>query len=423
MKYISLILLFIAGQTLLGQKASVPDLAKAGISPERFALVEEYIEQNIADGVIPGGTFYIARKGEVILDKAFGNKSEAEPFVRGDIFRIASMTKALTTVAILQLFEQGQLQLDDPVHKYLPAFKNMTVIDTFNMEDTSYTVRPAETDITIRHLLTHTSGIYYGLFEEPKYTKVYQDHGIDQLGIYHPKLTTIEMANAIAKAPLKHEPGTQWTYGLGMDVLGAVIEKITKRKLSLIFLTEIFYPLGMHDSHFYLPEAKYDKLAPLYTYDATGALVISDDQMSNFPIFLNKGHYAGGGGVSSTARDYGRFLQALLSDGEYNGERILSKSTIELMRTEQIAHLNKTGHGMSPIPGMSFCLGSALITQEGEKLGPFSAGTYNWGGYFNSKWWVDPQEDMLFVGMTNVLPFPHADFWDKLYVILYASVE
>jgi len=423
MKYISLILFLLSGITLTSQKAVVPDFHTAGISEERFALVEEYIEQNIADGVIPGGSFYIVRKGEVIMDKAFGNKSVSEPFVRGDIFRIASMTKALTTVATLQLVEQGQLQLDDPVHKYLPAFKTMTVIDSFNMNDTSYTVRPAKTDITIRHLLTHTSGLYYGLFEEPKYTKVYKEYGIDQLGIYHPKLTTIEMANAIAQAPLKHEPGTQWTYGLNMDVMGAVIEKITKRKLSLIFLTEIFYPLGMHDAHFYLPEAKYDKLAPLYTYDADGMLIVSQDQQKDFPIFLNKGHYAGGGGVSCTARDYGKLLQALLNDGEYNGNRILSRSSVDLMRTEQIAHLNTSGHGMSPIPGMSFCLGSALITQEGEKLGPFSAGTYNWGGYFNSKWWVDPKEDMLFVGMTNVVPFQHPEFWDKLYVILYASVE
>lgn len=417
------VLLFLIVQSVFAQKATIPDFTKAEMSAERFALVEEYIEENIAAGVIPGGTFYIASKGEVVLDKAFGKKSETADFVRGDIFRIASMTKALTTVAILQLYEKGELKLDDPVHKYLPAFKNMTVIDSFNMEDSTYTVKPAENVITLRHLLTHTSGIYYGLFEEAKYTKVYQDFGIDQLGLYHPDMTTIEMADAIAKAPLKHEPGTQWTYGLSMDVLGAVIEKITKRKLSLIFLTEIFYPLGMHDAHFYLPEAKYDKLAPLFTYNESGELIISEDPLVNFPIFLNKGHYAGGGGVSCTAKDYGRFLQALLNDGEYNGKRILSRSSIELMRTEQIAHLNKTGNGMSPIPGMSFCLGSSLITEEGEMLGPFSTGTYSWGGYFNSKWWVDPKEEILFVGMTNVLPFPQSDFWDKLYAIVYAAVE
>lgn len=416
-------LLFFIAQYAIAQKSTIPDFTKAEMSKDRLALVEEYIEENIAAGIIPGGTFYIARKGEVVLDKAFGKKTETDDFVRGDIFRIASMTKALTTVAILQLYEQGKLKLDDPVHKYLPAFKNMTVLDTFNKVDSTFAVKPAENVITLRHLLTHTSGIYYGLFEEAKYRKVYKYFEIDQLGIYHPEMTTLEMADAIAKAPLKHEPGTQWTYGLSMDVLGAVIEKITKRKLSLIFLTEIFYPLGMHDAHFYLPEAKYDKLAPLFTYDADGKLIHSPDPTVDYPIFLNKGHYAGGGGVSCTARDYGRFLQALLNDGEYNGKRILSKSSIELMRTEQIAHLNKTGNGMSPIPGMSFCLGSALITQEGEMLGPFSAGTYSWGGYFNSKWWVDPKEEILFVGMTNVLPFPHSDFWDKLYAIIYAAVE
>jgi CubicO group peptidase (beta-lactamase class C family) len=386
------------------------------------ALVEAYLEEKIAQGVIPGGTFYLSHKGEVLVDDAFGKKDVEGKvdFKRNDIFRIASMTKALTSVAILQLIEQGKLSLDDPISKYIPDFKNMEVLDVYDEETATFSTVPSKKQVTIRHLLTHTSGIYYGLFENEKYRNVYTKYGIDQFGIYVPDLTTIDMARMIAKAPLKHEPGTQWTYGLNMDVLGAVVEIITKRKLSLIFLTEIFYPLGMHNSHFYLPEAKYNMLAPLFTINEEGQLLHSQDEIANFPIFLNKGHYAGGGGVSSTAIDYGKFLEALHNKGEYNGKRILKESTIDLMLTEQLGEMNiDLGEG----PGVGFCLGHRLVTETQEGPVPFGEGTYSWGGYFNSKWWVDPTNDLVFVGMTNVLPFPHQDFWPGLYEVIYKSIE
>ncbi len=385
-------------------------------------LIEDYLEEKITQGVIPGGTFYLSHKGEVLLDKAVGKRDLENnvDYKRNDIFRIASMTKALTTVAIMQLVEDGQLQLDDPVSKYIREFKEMTVLDSYDEETATFSRVPATNQITIRHLLTHTSGLYYGLFEEEKYQKVYKEHGIEQLGIYTPDLTTIDMAKMIAQAPLKHQPGTAWTYGLNMDVLGAVVEIITKRKLSLIFLTEIFYPLGMHNSHFYLPEAKYDMLVPLYTINEEGKLLHTDDESANFPIFLNKGHYAGGGGASSTAIDYGKFLEAIHNKGAYNGGRILEEATVELMLTEQLADMNVT---FSPDPNISFCLGHQLVT--GEPLGPvpFGEGTYSWGGYFNSKWWVDPSNDIVFVGMTNVLPFVHEDFWPGLYERIYQSLN
>lgn len=384
-------------------------------------LVDNYLNEKIEAGVIPGGTFYLSHKGEVLVDKAFGHKDveKKEDYKRNDIFRIASMTKALTTVAILQLLEDGKLGLDDPVSTYLPEFKQMEVLDVYDEETGTFSTKPAKQQVTIRHLLTHTSGLYYGLFEEEKYRNVYAKHGIDQLGIYAPDLTTIEMARLIAKAPLKHQPGEQWTYGLNMDVLGAVVEIVTKRKLSLIFLTEIFYPLGMHNSHFYLPEAKYDMLAPLFAINEEGQLIHSPDEMSNFPIFLNKGHYAGGGGVSSTAVDYGKFLEALHNKGEYNGKRILEESTVALMLTEQLSNMNVA---YEEGPNIGFCLGHRLVMETQEGPVPFGKGTYSWGGYFNSKWWVDPTNDLVFVGMTNVLPFPHEDFWPGLYALIYESV-
>lgn len=418
-----ILFLFIQTSCTIGQKAK-PEVVQANQTVDHktdFSPLDTYIQEHIDEGVIPGGTFYIAHKGDVLYDKALGksNIEEGIDFKRNDIFRIASMTKAFTTVAIMQLYEQGLLQLDDPVSTYIPEFAQISVLDEFNEADSSFTTVPATVEMTIRHLLTHTSGLYYGQFIGGKHQAVYMKSGIDQIGIYTPNLTTIEMARLIAKAPLMHEPGAQWTYGLSMDVLGAVVEVITKKKLSLVFLTEIFYPLGMHNSHFYLPEAKYNMLAPLFTYDADGQLIHSPDPSANFPIFLNKGHYAGGGGASSTAVDYGKFLQALLHKGSLNGKRILSEKTIDLMLTEQISHLNKTGHGMSPAPGDSFCLGHRLFTAENEHTAPFSAGTYSWGGYFNSKWWVDPKKEIVFVGMTNVLPFTDETFWTEMFELVY----
>jgi len=426
---IRILLVFLIVQTscAVAQRAesSVAKVKESIINQDKLALLDAYIDDHIDKGIIPGGTFYITHKGKVIYDKAKGYSDieKGIAYKRNDIFRLASMTKALTSVAIMQLYEQGLLGLDDPVSKYIPEFKNMTILKDYNDESDTYSTIPAEQEMTIRHLLTHTSGLYYGSFVDGIYKKAYEKAGIDQLGIYTPDLTTLDMARLIAKAPLMHEPGQKFTYGLSMDVLGAVVEVITKKKLSLIFLTEIFYPLGMINSHFYLPEAKYQMLIPLYTYNAEGKLIHTSDQGSNYPIFLNKGHYAGGGGLSSTAVDYGRFLQALLNKGEYKGKRIIKESTLDLMLSDQMADLNKTGMGMSQNAGQSFCLGSALVTEANEHTAPHSKGTYSWGGYFNTKWWVDPEKELVFVGLTNVLPFSKDEFWEDMYDIIYSSME
>lgn len=426
---IRILLIFLIVQTscAVAQKATPIEaqVQEVTINPDKLALLDEYIDSYIEKGLIPGGTFYITHKGKVIYDKAKGysNIETGVEYKRNDIFRLASMTKALTSVAIMQLYEKGLIGLDDPVSKYLPEFKNMTVLQDFDDETNTYTTIPAENVMTIRHLLTHTSGLYYGSFVDGIYKKAYRKAGIETLGIYTPDLTTLDMARLIAKAPLAHEPGQKWTYGLNMDVLGAIVEVVTKKKLSLIFLTEIFYPLGMINSHFYLPQAKYQMLIPLYTYNAEGKLIVSPDPSSNFPIFLNKGHYAGGGGLSSTAVDYGRFLQALLNKGEFNGKRILNESSIDLMLTNQMTDLNKVGMGMSQKPGENFCLGSRLITEANEHTAPHSKGTFSWGGYFNTKWWVDPEKELVFVGLTNVLPFPSEEFWPDMYDIIYSSLE
>lgn len=394
------------------EKADVPDLKK----------LDDYLTQKIEEGVIPGGVFYLSHKGKPIYHKAFGNISEARPYAETDFFRIASMTKAVTTIAILQLYEQGKLGLDDTLEKYLPAFKDPVVLETFNDEDGSYTTTPASSSITIRHLLTHTSGIYYSQFIDGYKKKVYEQFGLDKYGITSPGTATIPMANNIAKAPLAHEPGSRWTYGLNMEVLGAVVEQISGQTLGEYFDEHIFGPIGAEDIHFYLPPAKSGRLAPLYTYDEAGKLKASTEMIWGFPMLsFEKASFHGGGGLSATALAYSKVIQALHNKGEYNGQRILSEETIELMVQDHTSELTAAGMGVSKNEGVSFCLGHRLVTKRNKEQGPWNTGTISWGGYFNSKWWSDPVSDLVFVGMTNVLPFPYEDFWSDMYEVLYEN--
>ena len=385
--------------------------------------VDQYIQEHVNSGKIPGGTFYITHRGNVIYHKSFGEKYPGVNYDNNDIYRIASMTKALTTVAILQLYERGKLKLDDPIEKYIPAFAETAVLDKVNPVDSSYTTIPKSTSITVRHLLTHTSGIYYGQFEGGDRQIAHIKSGIDGFGIAIPKITTMEIANMIARAPLAHQPGTQWTYGLNMDVLGAIVEVISGESLDDYFQTNIIQKVGMTNTGFNLPESKHKEIVPLYTYEENGQLKIDKTDIWMFPAGPDEDGHFGGGGMASTAEDYGKFIQALMNKGVGENGRILSRHTIELMTTDQIGHLTMQGKGMSSVPGLSFCLGHALVTPLGAGYGPHKPGTYSWGGYFNSKWWVDEEEELTFVGMTNVLPFPYPEFWDKLYPIIYATLD
>ncbi len=423
--YFVLIALFFSCSTtqIMEQPEVMSYSSEEATIPQGIPALDNYIQEYVDNGVIPGGVFYVSHKGKIVYHKAFGERAE-----KSNIFRIASMTKAVTSTAIMQLYERGKLRLDDPIDKYLPAFADPTVLDEYNEDDDSYTTLPANKSITIRHLLTHTSGIYYGPFQGGNREKVYAKYNLGEFGLSTPEISTQEMANMIAKTPLAHHPGEQWTYGLNMDVLGAIVEVISGKDLFTYFSQNIFQPLGMEDTYFYLPESKVAQLVPVFTYDENGKLMVGDAQSDfgdfDYPALQDEpSHFAGGGGLSSTAADYGKFVQMLLDKGIANGKRVLARHTVELMTTDQINHLNLQGKGMTKIPGISFCLGHAYVTESGAGVGPHKPGSFSWGGYFNSKWWADPEEELLFVGMTNILPFPHGEFWDKMYPIIYASLD
>ncbi|MEL7004193.1 MAG: serine hydrolase domain-containing protein, partial [Bacteroidota bacterium] len=332
-----------------------------------------------------------------------------------------------TTVSIMQLYERGELSLDDPVFYYIPAFFKSVILDEFDESDSSFTTRPTKKKITIRHLLTHTSGITYPSFNPGKIQAVYAKSGANDFGLSHATMTTEEMANQLAKVPLVFEPGERYMYGLNMEILGRVIEVASGMSLSQYFKKNIFEPLGLTDTHFYLPQSLRSRLVPVYTYSQERKLIMAEDtefgRILEYPKMKDNNHYAGGGGMSGTAMDYAIFIQALLNDGEYNGNRILSRKTIDIMTSDQMIVLNEKGNGFSNIPGITFGLGFSLLTEAARGVSHKSPGTYEWGGYFNTKYFIDPEEEMIFVGMTQIVPFARNDFWDRLNAIIYGAIE
>ncbi len=400
-----------------------------GISAKRLQLLDQFIQDYVNKGFIPGGVFLVARDNQIVYNKTFGFRvpDKKTTYKKDDIFRICSMTKAITTVAIMQLYEQGKLGIDDPVQNYIPAFKKTQVLNTFNEKDSSYTTVPVKSPITLRELLTHTSGLAYGDFYPGKIMAVYAKNNMLGVGLSHNSWTTEEFINRLAEVPLAFQPGDHFLYGLNMDVLGRVIEVVSGEKLNDYFRKHIFEPLGMKDTYFYLPKEKQNRLAPIYGYDANNQLEIlkSAGIATNvdYPKNTDIGHYAGGGGLSSTAMDYAIFIQMLVNNGKYNNQQILGRKTIEMMTSDQMISLNKVGKGYSQTPGNTFCLGFSLLTPEGDGLNCKSPGTYEWGGYYTTKFFIDPKEDLIFIGMMQIHNFQHGEFYDRVAAIIYGAIE
>lgn len=423
---LSLIVLFQVYSKAQALSEAKPE--SVGISSEKLKLIDDMSNQFIAEGKIPGGVILIARKGKIVYYKNFGFKDDTKSIAaqKDDIFRIASMSKAITTVGVMQLFERGLIGLDDAVDKYIPAFKKTCVLESFDTSDSSYTTVPVKSPITIRQLLTHTSGIPYSDYKGNNLNVIYEKMGMTQIGLSHEGMTTEEFIDRLAGVPLAFQPGERYQYGLNMDVLGRVIEVVSGMKLSDYFRKNIFDPLGMNDTWFYLPKEKQDRLFPVFSSTRAGLKLATGSGMINFlnyPKREDNNHYCGGGGLSSTAMDYARFIEALLNNGEYNGKRILARKTIEVMTADQMIVLNREGKGFSKTPGYTYCLGFSLITEPAKGMDSKSVGTYEWGGYFSTKFFIDPKEELIFVGMTQVAPNDYGYFWSRITTLIYSSIQ
>ena len=387
----------------------------AGISGDRLIRIDKMIQQNIDSGWIAGAVGFIARDGNIVYDKSFGvNNIESKTLMhRDDIFRIASQTKAITSVAVMMLFEEGKLLLDDPVSKYIPEFANPMVIGKFNEKDTTYTTVKANREITIRDLLTHTSGIDYAGIGSAHMNAIYAKSGIPT-GFVSEKIILGDKIRKLGKLPLVHQPGEKFTYGLNVDVLGYLVEILSGESLDKYFHSHIFEPLGMNDTYFYLPASKYDRLVKVSAEDNNHHLVNAAAAFVNYPLVQGT-YYSGGAGLSSTIKDYATFLQMLLNKGEYNGKRLLSRRTVELMTTNQIGDLN--------LGSDKFGLGFEITTARGQaKLG-LSEGSFSWGGYFATTYWADPKEHLVCLLFLQQSPFSHSEIQDKFKAMVYQALN
>ncbi|MDR9418597.1 serine hydrolase domain-containing protein [Gracilimonas sp.] len=334
-----------------------------------------------------------------------------------DLFRIASMTKIITTTAILQLYEDGKLSLNDSVKKYIPEFDDPVVLTEFNEETGNYETRPADREITIHDLLTHTSGVAYG-FTNSTFSRIFTEAGVPDLGTEDSVFIEETMA-VLADLPLAHDPGEQFTYGLNTDVLGRVVEVASGFSLAEYFETHIFEPLNLEDIGFYHPGRTGD-LTRLYTIQDSSLVPYPEDDYGlitpNFPVSGAMTYYSGGAGLTSSTADYHTFLSALHNGGAWNGVRILEEETVDLMSSNQIGELD--------LDGNKFGYGLMITTEEGYEAGKRSAGSLSWGGAFQSTYWMDPEYDMVVILMTQVLPsMGQAEFYDDFERAVYESVE
>jgi len=375
---------------------STPPLSESspqsvGMSEERLALIDNMLTQSIENNQIPGAVALIARNGKIVYYKAFGmaENDTKRNLKRDDIFRIASQSKAITSTAVMMLWEEGKFRLDDPISKYIPEFENAQILDSLNKIDTTYLTSPAKGEITIRHLLTHTSGIGYGIIDNDQFSKIYQKAGIIDL-FTTSSVTIEENIKKLAGLPLHHEPGKQFTYSEGLDVLGYFIEVLSGKPLDVFFRERIFEPLGMNDTYFYLPNSKNSRLVPVQTLkDEKWIRYTNTNYDTDYPIKGAKTFFSGGAGLSSTAKDYATFLQMYLNDGELNGVRLLSRTTVQVIMANQIGDLlGDSGAGY----GLAF----GVLDQDGQNMGGRgSNGTINWGGYFNTQYFADPKEEII----------------------------
>lgn len=367
--------------------------AGVGVSPERLSRIDAMLEQAVRAGKIPGVVALVARKGKVIYHKAFGlaDNEANRPLKRDDIFRIASQSKAITATAVMILWEEGRFRLDDPISNFIPEFKNMQVLTSYNEQDGTWTGESAKRPITIRHLLTHTSGIGYGVIDgDARFKKIYAQAGITDLFTTEP-VTIAESVKKLAALPLHHHPGDKYTYSEGLDVLGYFIEIVSGMPFDQFLQKRLFGPLGMNDTGFYLPAEKAGRLVTVQKPD-NGKWVRYPVTFydPDYPIKGAKTFFSGGAGLSSTARDYATFLQMYLNGGELNGVRILSRTTVETIMREQVAR-ELWGNG-----DMHYGLAFGVVTEKGVARGGLgSAGTFDWGGYFNTQYFADPKEGIV----------------------------
>ncbi|MDA7711494.1 beta-lactamase family protein [Flavobacteriaceae bacterium] len=412
-----LLLAFMLQLTLYAQEFKKVPANSVGLSSERLEFLTNTFQEYVDQGELPGAVVLVARKGQIAYLNAFG-KSDKEnnlPMQENSIFRIASQTKAIVSVGIMLLQEEGKLLITDPVGKYIPAFKETTV--AVPQEGAAYEIVKAQRPITIRDLLTHTAGIGYGQGIASDLWKQANIQGWYFADREEPIQATV---SRMAALPFEAQPGEKFVYGYNTDILGALIEVVSGESLDTFLKTRILDPLGMNDTHFYLPKAKSSRLTVVYSPTKKGL-----ERAPNPGGMVGQGAYldgprvsfSGGAGFLSTAVDYAKFLQMMLNKGSFNGKQIISPKTVALMT---VNHL-----GAIPFPwekGVGFGLGFSVVEDLGQRGVLGSKGEFGWGGAYHSTYWVDPQEELVVVYFTQLIPANGLDDHQKLRALVYQAL-
>ncbi len=370
-----------------------------GISAQKLADLEQHFQKYVDNGKLAGLTTLVSRKGKIVHFQAYGsqNLETDTPMDKETVFRIYSMTKPITSTALMMLWEEGKFKLDDPVSKYLLSFKNPQVFAGQN-EDGSLRTIPASREITILDLMRHTAGLSYGVFSDTPVDRAYRKNGVLAFG---DKSTLASMITKLGEQPLLYQPGDAWVYSLSVDVQGRLVEILSGKTLVEFFNEHIFEPLEMDDTAFYAREDEAPRLAEMYALDREKKLVPYKGEFwqdfTEAPSILS-----GGGGLVSTTEDYWRFSQMIANGGSLNGVRILKPETVAMMTKNQLPkNLNGIAAGAQ---GLGFGLGFAVVQNPDKIKGPTNVGNYFWGGMANTIFWVDPKEEIIAILMTNVLP-------------------
>lgn len=378
----------------------------AGLSVDRLERISQHLEDKyIRPGKLPCAVTLVARHGQIVWVKAQGlmDVERNRPARRDTLFRIYSMTKPVTSIAMMQLYEQGRFLLDDPVYKYIPSWRNLRVYKGGSYP--AFETEPAASAMTIRDLLTHMSGLTYGFLERTDVDAAYRQLKLDGSSI----LTLDKLVERLAELPLEFSPGTAWNYSVSTDVVGYLVQLLADKPLDDYFREHIFSPLGMVDTGFQVKPDQLDRFAACYLHQPGDTMKLQDDpersRFSKTPRFLS-----GGGGLVSTIDDYHSFAQALCQGGEYRGQRIIGRKTLEFMRrnhlpgNQDLPALSVGAFSETPYEGSGFGLGFSVKTDVAKSLTNGSEGEFGWGGLASTNFFVDPKEDMVMIFMTQLMP-------------------
>jgi len=418
-KFIFLLALIVIFQSHILAQVLLPEVKKSGhFDYNKLSQIDTMLNEFVKNNWLVGVSALIVKDNQVVYYKGFGyaDRASKKPMEANAIYRIMSQTKAITSLAVLQLFDQGKINLDQPVSDFISSFNKQSVIKDYNTKDTTYTTVPAKRNITIRDLLTHTSGLDYSSIGSEKMVAIYAKAGLPS-GLGKSNGTLLEKMKILGTLPLVHQPGERFTYGLNTDLLGCIVEMVSGLSLDAYCQKNIFTPMGMKDTYFNVPAEKANRLPTVYTEDDKNKIIEWAPTYRNidpsYPL-IKKSYFSGGAGLSSTAFDYAIFLQMILNGGKYNGKQIISPRTAQLMVSPQ---LDFKFNGED-----DFGLGFQIISEKSARLKPRNQGSFSWGGFYGTNYWADPKENMICLIMTQQTPNSHWTYGGKFENIVYGSL-